>query len=536
MMDGSFFDAAKGLVDAGYISQAQQILNARSTVAKVLMSTQKMPEQGWRERDIEWFLESCASMDSNNFAANVGVGEREGRVISPLVRRLSMGLAHGVGRSGDIAAIQPKAAGSSLLAKLSNAMALDALQVAGLVEMKACIVVPCATGLSLSMCLLALRELEGPQKNTVIWLRIDQKSCLKGIALAGMKIVVVEGTRNIRKGSAAPFRRTKGSQKQKNKKKDEDSKEEDSKEEVPEEGDEILTDASAISMELERLGSDSVLAVVSTTSCFAPRCPDDAEAVGKICQKFNVRHVINNAYGVQCATTCANISRAQRVARVDLVVQSTDKNFLVPVGGAVVASGDPDLIKHVAKCYPGRASAAPTRDLFITLLGLGRSGWRSLLEERENLVDPFRLKLKAMAEKHGETLLCCDHNRISCCVTLTTVGAQKNAITKFGSMLFTRCCSGTRVVVPRLQDGENVPATTVAGITFEAFGANSSTYHLPYFTVAVAIGVDPTELDEFLKRLDKTFTQVHKSSAKLHHGAVTPDGSSKKIHNKNPEE
>ena len=40
-------------------------------------------------------------------------------------------LSHGIGRSGDIAAVQPKAAGSSLLMKLTNCMALDVIKLAG---------------------------------------------------------------------------------------------------------------------------------------------------------------------------------------------------------------------------------------------------------------------------------------------------------------------------------------------------------------------------------------------------------------------
>jgi len=38
---------------------------------------------------------------------------------------------HGIGRSGDIAAIQPKAAGSSLLNKLTNSVVLDILKLSG---------------------------------------------------------------------------------------------------------------------------------------------------------------------------------------------------------------------------------------------------------------------------------------------------------------------------------------------------------------------------------------------------------------------
>ncbi len=63
-----------------------------------------------------------------------GVGEREGRVYSELVSRAHHRMAHGVGRSGDIAAVQPKAAGSSLMAQLLNVMVLNALHIAGLTE------------------------------------------------------------------------------------------------------------------------------------------------------------------------------------------------------------------------------------------------------------------------------------------------------------------------------------------------------------------------------------------------------------------
>lgn len=71
-------------------------------------------------------------MDSNNFPGAVGAGEREARVACPLVARRHFRLAHGVGRSGDVAAEQPKAAGSSVLAKLGAALAGDAMRVAGL--------------------------------------------------------------------------------------------------------------------------------------------------------------------------------------------------------------------------------------------------------------------------------------------------------------------------------------------------------------------------------------------------------------------
>ena len=42
---------------------------------------------------------------------------------------------------------------------------------------------------------------------------------------------------------------------------------------------------------------------------------------------------------------------------------------MVPVGGAIVAGFDKDWVAAISKTYPGRASATPTIDVFITLVG-----------------------------------------------------------------------------------------------------------------------------------------------------------------------
>lgn len=39
--------------------------------------------------------------------------------------------------------------------------------------------------------------------------------------------------------------------------------------------------------------------------------------------------------------------------RVDAFVQSTDRNFLVPVGGSVISGFDKGLLERIAKSYPG---------------------------------------------------------------------------------------------------------------------------------------------------------------------------------------
>ena len=45
--------------------------------------------------------------------------------------------------------------------------------------------------------------------------------------------------------------------------------------------------------------------------------------------------------------------QASRVGRVDAFVQSTDKNYMVPVGGAVIAGFDAKFMEKISKLYPG---------------------------------------------------------------------------------------------------------------------------------------------------------------------------------------
>ena len=155
-MNAANVELAKLLVRASYVSQGSQGIAAREKLLTTLLSERRLPARGWDEAQLELLVRDAALMDSNNFLANVGVGEREARVACPLVRRRHFGLAHGIGRSGDITAEQPKAAGSTLLARLCNLLAADALRVAGLTDLSASTVLPLATGMSLTVVLLAL--------------------------------------------------------------------------------------------------------------------------------------------------------------------------------------------------------------------------------------------------------------------------------------------------------------------------------------------------------------------------------------------
>jgi O-phospho-L-seryl-tRNASec:L-selenocysteinyl-tRNA synthase len=128
------------------------------------------------------------------------------------------------------------------------------------------------------------------------------------------------------------------------------------------------------------------------------------EGAGKLCGSYNIPHVINNAYGVQSAWICSRVTRACRVARVDVIIQSTDKNFMVPVGGAIAAApkgGEGGLLRDMAARYPGRAGVSAHLDLLMTLLHLGQQGWLKLLDEREQLFEYCKVLSIALSVMHA---------------------------------------------------------------------------------------------------------------------------------------
>merc|ERR1712137_1151795 len=81
--------------------------------------------------------------------------------------------------------------GSSLVVQLTRYLALDAIHIAGIKAAKTCCVLPAATGLTMTLVYLALKQMR-PKGKYVIWSRIDQKSCFKAIGAAGLQQVVIE--------------------------------------------------------------------------------------------------------------------------------------------------------------------------------------------------------------------------------------------------------------------------------------------------------------------------------------------------------
>ena len=495
-------------IPPNHLSVGTSNLNSLNNTLQQLLTTKKLPNNGLSSQHTEQILLWLSSLDTNNHMKKCGVGEREGRVYSELVKRRHWGMSHGIGRSGDIVEPQPKAAGSSVMYKLATQLALDAVRrgaglkaivndATGKVPGPASggILLPLCTGMSMTVTLQALKTdttassgnisnacSYNKSKQKVLWSRIDQKSCFKAIIAAGLTPVVIP-TKII--------------------------------------GNEVVTDLVALQHEMERNEND-ILAIVTTTSAFAPRVPDDVDMVAKLCKTHGICHVINNAYGLQCSQTCKLINRACTVGRVDAIVMSTDKNFLVPVGGALVLSPDTNVIQAIGKIYPGRANSSPIMDLFITLLSMGLSGYQQLLADRRRLAIKFKNKFQEVAIKYGERALECPRNSISFGITLDNLGkldklaeespaeyAKRTGleISYFGSMLFTRCVSGTRVV-PKGQ------VKSIGGYEFVGFGSSTENYENAYLTAACAIGIIDDEVDEFFLRLDKAFKDAYAKRAR----------------------
>lgn len=190
-------------------------------------------------------------------------------------------------------------------------------------------------------------------------------------------------------------------------------------------------------------------------------------------------------------------------------------------GGAIVLSPDRNIIENIGKMYAGRASASPCIDLFITLLSMGMDGYKSILTNRLRLLPKFKQLLSGVASNYGERLLDCPSNTISFAVTLSSTpicrsfpsrgtddcdqvpeidpNVEKNEASQLsylGSMLFSRCVSGARVV-PRRQN------KTIGKHHFLGYGSSTDSYEESYFTAACAIGLTEAEIEEFASRLDK---------------------------------
>jgi O-phospho-L-seryl-tRNASec:L-selenocysteinyl-tRNA synthase len=156
--------------------------------------------------------------------------------------------------------------------QLTNSLLLDLIRTVGIRSASKCILIPVATGLAITLTLLALRNKKKEAKY-VLWSRIDQKSCFKCIQTANLTAIIIDPIRI---------------------------------------DDELNTDIAEFENQIHKLGANNILAIISTSSCFAPRACDDLEALAFIAKKYNIFHVVNNAYGLQSTFLTHQIEQAQR--------------------------------------------------------------------------------------------------------------------------------------------------------------------------------------------------------------------------------
>lgn len=266
----------------------------------------------------------------------------------------------------------------------------------------------------------------------------------------------------------------------------------------------LVTDIEAFREQIQLLGAHQIVCLFSCTSCFAPRATDKVVELAALAAQFDIPHLINNAYGLTSSYSVHQIERACRTGRVDLYVQSTDKNFMVPVGGAIVASPSPSMIADLAKMYPGRGSSSQSLDLLITLLAMGRKGYQELLDERKASFTYLKDRLKEFcATKEKLSIIDTKDNRISIAVALLVSDEEDKVVTAVGSKLFKRHVMGVRAIPSR-----TTTAAEVEGISFASWGNHTNEAMPAYLTVAAAIGMKRREVDLFLDKLESVLKGV----------------------------
>ena len=112
----------ESFIGKSYAQIGKELFSSHDKIFQNILHTRSIPDDPLKENTISYILNYLSNMDSNNGPYHIGIGEREGRIISPLVHQRNYGLVHGMGRSGNINDYQPKACGSSLLVQLTNSL------------------------------------------------------------------------------------------------------------------------------------------------------------------------------------------------------------------------------------------------------------------------------------------------------------------------------------------------------------------------------------------------------------------------------
>jgi len=405
------------------LNRGQLVLNNFLKPIQNLFEQKNVPQKPWSESQIEFLLQTLSNMDTDKDDKASRVGEREARIASSIQLKTSAGFCHGVGRSGFLTAPQPKAPGGSIMYELSNYLALNFLKKFGLPNVKKAIVVPLCTGMSLSLCLGALRpdwdDDKLLNKRTVIVPQVDHNALIKAFALIGAKMKIVKG---------------------------------------------------------KKFGD-------------AVRIPIDKE-ISKFAKEHDLVHIVINAYGVQSPEWMNLIRIGLDAGRIDAIIQSTDKNFLTPIGGAVIASPSEDVITKISQSYAGRASATPVVNFLISMLSLGIEGYQQLLDEQQQNRKLLEEKLRIVAEKNNEKIFDV-FNPVAVAMSLNNL--KKEQLYALGGALY-----NLRVTGPRVYNPEE-----------KTFGTCCADFTTPYIVLNAAIGVNSNDIISAVERFEKAYTQIN---------------------------
>ncbi|WP_456483050.1 O-phosphoseryl-tRNA(Sec) selenium transferase [Methanopyrus kandleri] len=425
----------RGLIPDHMLERGRTVLDSYREPVERLLSERRIPEEGWPDDVIATFLWELSRMDTDKDPKAARIGEREARVVSRLAEESVFGFCHGVGRSGTLVDPQPKAPGASIMYALTNRLITDFLRRLGF-RIESAFVVPGATGLSIALCLSALGEGE-----EVIYPYAAHKSPIKAVRLAGFGMRVVD---------------------------------------TEIEGDRIVVDPGNVEKALER--SESPAAVLSTLTFFPPRSSDPLPEIAELCEEYDVPHIVNAAYGIQHEQYRDLLNRAIKRGRVDVVVSSTDKNLLTPVGGGIVYAPDEETLREVSRAYPGRASAAPVAHALISLLSLGMKGYRRLMQGQKECKALLDELLEDLEARRDDVRVLDVDNPIA-----SAVAVEGHDPVDLAARLYVRRVTGPRGV--RADD---------------PFGTSRLRgYHSDYITINAAIGVREEDVETAVERLER---------------------------------
>ncbi len=366
----------EGMLPKNMENRGKLILKDNLKEIEEVLNHRAIPKNGLDNERIKLFLKILSLMDTDKDPKSIRIGEREGRVSSNIQEELVSGFCHGVGRSGNLIDPQPKAPGASVMYGLTNSILKSFLKNLGLNVYS--IATPVATGMSIALCLSAVRKKYN--SNVVVYPYAAHKSPIKAVSFAGLRMRLVE---------------TKLYE------------------------DAVKVDVGDIEDAIKReIKDNNNPCVLSTLTFFPPREGDDIEEIAKICEEYDIPHIINGAYAIQNKFYINKLNKAFKY-RVDAVVSSSDKNLLTPIGGGIIYSKDRKFLNEVSYCYPGRACATPIVNILVSLLSMGMNKYIELMKQQKESRKLLYECLLKLAEKTNNKVLNIS-NPISLCISVNS--------------------------------------------------------------------------------------------------------------------